>query len=225
MIIDIKQVNRNMTIKQLTEQDKAEISAFLDAEAGLSDLMAQSEAGKTLERYSLIGDVMRADDKDFIYLDIADKVASQLEHEAIFADFGQSTVKSDTVKTERKTDNVVPFNWKKPFSQVAIAASVAMFAIIGVQTLPTDNLGATTEALPVLQTIPFGGMASPVSYSSAQPALQSAASGLRKLQQQRIGALVLEHQRQTRIATSVKKPQNTNLNTLEIDRLETGKTK
>ena len=79
-----------MTIKQLTEQDKAEISAFLDAEEGMSDLMAQSEAGKTLERYSLIGDAMRADDKDFIHLDIASKVASQLEHEPIFADFNKS---------------------------------------------------------------------------------------------------------------------------------------
>lgn len=35
-----------MTIKQLTEQDKADISAFLDAEEGMSDLMAQSDAEK-----------------------------------------------------------------------------------------------------------------------------------------------------------------------------------
>jgi len=204
-----------MTIKQLTEQDKAEISAFLDAEEGMSDLMAQSEAGKTLERYSLIGDAMRADDKDFIHLDIASKVASQLEHEPIFADFKKSESSIQVTKDEKASDNVVAFNWKKPFSQIAIAASVAMFAIIGVQTVPTDDAQVIPESLPMFQTVPFGGMATPVSYSSEQPALQNAASGLRKLQQQRIGALVLEHQRQTRIASSVKKQQNEALNDIE----------
>jgi sigma-E factor negative regulatory protein RseA len=204
-----------MTIKQLTEQDKAEISAFLDAEEGMSDLMAQSEAGKTLERYSLIGDAMRADDKEFIHLDIASKVASQLEHEPIFADFNKSELKSEIVKEDKVPDNVVAFNWKKPFSQVAIAASVAMFAIVGVQTIPTDDAQVMTESLPMLQTVPFGGMVTPVSYSTEQPALENAASGLRKLQQQRIGALVLEHQRQTRIASSAKKQQNEDLNNHE----------
>jgi len=204
-----------MTIKQLTEQDKAEISAFLDAEEGMSDLMAQSEAGKTLERYSLIGDAMRADDKDLIHLDIASKVASQLEHEPIFADFKKSESSIQVTKDEKASDNVVAFNWKKPFSQIAIAASVAMFAIIGVQTVPTDDAQVIPESLPMFQTVPFGGMATPVSYSSEQPALQNAASGLRKLQQQRIGALVLEHQRQTRIASSVKKQQNEALNDIE----------
>jgi len=204
-----------MTIKQLTEQDKAEISAFLDAEEGMSDFMAQSEAEKTLERYSLIGDAMRADDKDFIHLDIASKVASQLEHEPIFADFNKSEVKTAAVKEEKVPDNIVAFNWKKPFSQIAIAASVAMFAIIGVQTVPSDESQAITESLPSLQTVPFGGMVAPVSYSTEQPALKNAASGLRKLQQQRIGALVLEHQRQTRIASSAKKQQNEDLNNHE----------
>lgn len=199
-----------MTIKQLTEQDKAEISAFLDAEEGMSDLMAQSEAGKTLERYSLIGDAMRADDKDFIHLDIASKVASQLEHEPIFADFNKFNSNASIENEDKEPDNVVAFNWKKPFSQIAIAASVAVFAIVGVQTVPTQEQ-AIPESLPNLQTVPFGGMASPVSYSTEQPALENAASGLRKLQQQRIGALVLEHQRQTRIASSEKKQQNKDL--------------
>lgn len=199
-----------MTIKQLTEQDKAEISAFLDAEEGMSDLMAQSEAGKTLERYSLIGDAMRADDKDFIHLDIASKVASQLEHEPIFADFNKFNSNASIENEDKEPDNVVAFNWKKPFSQIAIAASVAVFAIVGVQTVPTQDQ-AIPESLPNLQTVPFGGMASPVSYSTEQPALENAASGLRKLQQQRIGALVLEHQRQTRIASSEKKQQNKDL--------------
>ncbi|SFC21710.1 sigma-E factor negative regulatory protein [Pseudoalteromonas denitrificans] len=205
-----------MTIKQLTEQDKAEISAFLDAEEGLSEFMIQSEAGKTLEKYSLIGDVMRANDKDFIHLDIASKVASQLEHEPIFADFNKSDVVSNVQVDAEKTDNVVAFNWKKPFSQIAIAASVAMFAIVGVQNLPTDDV-QVTESLPLLQlqTTPFGGVASPVSYSSEKPALQNASSNLRKLQQQRIGALVMEHQRQTRIATSEKKLQSDDLNKIK----------
>lgn len=158
---------------------------------------------------------MRADGKDFIHLDIASKVASQLEHEPIFADFNKSESSTEVVKEDKVSENVVAFNWKKPFSQIAIAASVAMFAIVGVQTVPTNETQLMPESLPILQTIPFGGMATPVSYSSEQSALQSAASGLRKLQQQRIGALVLEHQRQTRIASSEKKQQNEVLNNFE----------
>ena len=50
-------------------------------------------------------------------------------------------------------------------------------------------------------------MAFPVSYSSEQPALENAEQGLRELQQQRIGALVLEHQRQARVAYSLEKSQ------------------
>jgi sigma-E factor negative regulatory protein RseA len=46
-----------------------------------------------------------------------------------------------------------------------------------------------------------------VSYSS-EPALENAEQGLRELQQQRIGALVLEHQRQARVANAIQTAQN-----------------
>ena len=45
-----------------------------------------------------------------------------------------------------------------------------------------------------------------MSYST-EPALENAEKGLRELQQQRIGALVLEHQRQARVAYSLEKAQ------------------
>ena len=105
------------------------------------------------------------------------------------------------VNTE--ADNkIVAFNWRKPVAQLAIAASVAMFTIVGVNTLPQGE-DAVQNEIPLLQTTPLTGMASPVSYSSA-PALENAEQGLRELQQQRIGALVLEHQRQARVAHSLK---------------------
>jgi sigma-E factor negative regulatory protein RseA len=57
-----------------------------------------------------------------------------------------------------------------------------------------------------LQSTPLTGIASPVSYSS-EPAIENAEKGIRELQQQRIGALVLEHQRQARVAYSLEKAQ------------------
>ncbi|RRS06520.1 anti-sigma 24 factor, partial [Pseudoalteromonas sp. J010] len=54
-----------------------------------------------------------------------------------------------------------------------------------------------------LQSTPFAGGVSPVSLST-EPALESAAKGIRELQQQRIGALVLEHQRQSRMAYALQ---------------------
>ncbi len=197
-----------MTKVHLTEENKAHISAVLDSEEALSELMTTSEAGKQFERYSLIGDVMRNDASDVIHIDIADSVAELLEHEPVFADFKQTQLEPESKATESKLpDNVVPFNWKKPVSQIAIAASVAVFAIMGVQTLPSGDAPGVAEPAPMFQTKPFGGIAAPVSYSS-EPALDNATNGLRKLQQQRIGALVLEHQRQTRIATQETPDKN-----------------
>ena len=140
---------------------------------------------------------MRAESEDAFVFDISDSVAQALESEPVYADFTQSASQPAPLAATG-TDNVVAFNWRKPVAQLAIAASVAMFAIVGVQTLPQGENSPSNE-IPMLQTTPVTGMASPVSYSS-EPALQNAEQGLRELQQQRIGALVLEHQRQARVA-------------------------
>ena len=197
-----------MTKAHSTENEH--LSALFDGEAQFNDLKFTEKERETFERYALLGDVVRAKPEQDIFIDIADKVAAQLESEPVYGDFSSSKTQQTSVDAVDKADesNVVSINWKKPLGQIALAASVAMFAIVGLQTLPGSNESAQGEAVPMFQTTPVGGgFASPVSYST-EPALENAKQGLRELQQQRIGALVLEHQRQARIATQAQVVDN-----------------
>jgi len=194
-----------MTKAHLNKLDNESLSALLDGEQHLADAKIAEQDVSTFGRYALIGDAMRAQKNNHdIHIDISERVALALESEPVYADFTQSKAQSK-VDDKPEQNNVVAFNWRKPVAQLAIAASVAMFAIVGVSTLPQSD--PQQNEIPLLQTTPLTGMASPVSYSSA-PALENAEQGLRELQQQRIGALVLEHQRQARVANSLQTAQN-----------------
>lgn len=195
-----------MTKAHLNKLDNEVLSALLDGEQHLTDAKIAEQDVTTFGRYALIGDAMRAQkNNNDVHIDISDRVALALESEPVYADFNQPNTEPQAV-TETVKNNVVAFNWRKPVAQLAIAASVAMFAIVGINTLPQSNNQQQSE-IPLLQTTPLTGMASPVSYSS-EPALENAEQGLRELQQQRIGALVLEHQRQARVANSLQTAQN-----------------
>ncbi|ALS32131.1 sigma-E factor negative regulatory protein RseA [Pseudoalteromonas translucida KMM 520] len=186
--------------------DDESLSALLDGEQQLADAKIAEQDVATFGRYALIGDAMRAQkDHSDIHIDISKRVALALESEPVYADFSQSKAQSAPQSDTINDNKVVVFNWRKPVAQLAIAASVAMFAIVGVNMLPQGD-GAQQSEIPLLQTTPFTGIASPVSYSS-EPALKNAENGLRELQQQRIGALVLEHQRQARVAHSLEAAQ------------------
>ncbi|AQQ00473.1 metal ABC transporter ATP-binding protein [Pseudoalteromonas aliena] len=196
-----------MTKAHLNKLDNETLSALLDGEQHLTDAKVADHDVATFGRYALIGDAMRAQkNNQDIHIDISDRVALALENEPVYADFNQPNTEPQAIAETIQGNNVVAFNWRKPVAQLAIAASVAMFAIVGVNTLPQSNNEQQNE-IPLLQTTPLTGMASPVSYSS-EPALENAEQGLRELQQQRIGALVLEHQRQARVANSLQTAQN-----------------
>ncbi|WP_213608871.1 RseA family anti-sigma factor [Pseudoalteromonas sp.] len=191
-----------MTKAHVNRLDNESLSALLDGEHALNDAPIASDDVATFGRYALIGDAMRAkENNNNTNFDISERISLALESEPVYADFSQpeSTAEPLTTQGDKK---VVAFNWRKPVAQLAIAASVAMFTIVGINTLPQAEDSVQNE-IPLLQTTPLTGMASPVSYSSA-PALENAEQGLRELQQQRIGALVLEHQRQARAAHSLK---------------------
>ncbi|AIY64902.1 sigma-E factor negative regulatory protein [Pseudoalteromonas piratica] len=184
----------------LNEKRKEQISALFDDEQSLESRHLGDELEHAASRYSLIGDVMRGEGQSLIQIDIADQVALALEQEETY---NQEPFAEDAnVTTQQNT--VAISNWKKPFAQLAIAASVAAVAVIGVQTVPqsTDSINAEPQ-IQNLETIPFGGTATPVSYST-EPALETAQKGLKELEEKRLGALLIEHQRQSRIAQAEK---------------------
>ncbi len=170
-----------------------QVSAWLDGESTLTD--SQGDIAAKATRFGLIGDVMRQDDKPVI--DISNAVSLALENEP-----SHQAPEHNLEMASGNTAKIVRF--PKPMAQFAIAASVALVAVIGVSLQPGQQVGVGSDNLPLLQTKPFAGAASPVSLSTEQPARVNAAAGLRELQQQRIGALVRDHQQQIRLASQVK---------------------
>ena len=87
----------------------------------------------------------------------------------------------------------------KPFGQIAIAASAAGLMILGVQQNVADN--QTILPNQVVQTVPFAGVADPVSFN-----YQSANSATKQqeylIQQRRFQALLVDHQQQIKFNTA-----------------------
>jgi sigma-E factor negative regulatory protein RseA len=189
-----------MTKVNPTQSSNEVTSRIIDGDLKLEQSSLSHFDAEKFARYAQIGDVMREGHSGGFSIDITASVAQALEQEPCHS------VESDaqaTLETEGNSKVVKLSNWRKPFSQIAIAASVALVAVVGVNTLPQNSTPAGDE-LPVLQSRPLAGGVAPVSFSTEQPALQNAEQGIRDLQQQRIGALVLEHQRQSRVAYALQ---------------------
>lgn len=91
--------------------------------------------------------------------------------------------------------------WVKTVMQGAIAASVALIAVIGVQQNQQAPDDALTSPLPVLQTRPIGGVATPVSLSQSTVDSRFAAQEqqLKLEQQRRLQELMQARQQQIRL--------------------------
>ncbi|MCG7548277.1 RseA family anti-sigma factor [Pseudoalteromonas sp. Of7M-16] len=188
-----------MTQSKFDVNNEQMTSEILDAERELKmGNQAQLDADK-FARYALIGDVMRQKEQSTPCIDITASVAAAIADEPVY----NMTEEEPAQELQSKNSNVVQMSfWRRPLSQVAIAASVALCTVIGVNNFtPQNNIDAQA---PMLQSMPLTGTVAPVSLSS-EPAMQSAERGVRELQKQRIGALVLEHQRQSRMAHALSK--------------------
>ena len=172
------------------------LSAFIDSEladdAFLSELIKNEQMVDQFSRYHLIGDVMRGDSPAGMKIDISSAVMSALDDEPTVM------APSAAAKTDAKpaaVNNVVPLF--KKVGQYAIAASVAASVVIGVQ-VNTAQQDSLTPA-PVLDTVPFVGVAEPVSLQ-AQPMNSDKLTEQQDLEQRRkINAFLQDHKLQQRM--------------------------
>ena len=169
------------TVKKMADKEK--ISSLLDGEEldqGIINALAVDEdSQQTWQNFNLIGDVMRGEAPQNKEWDIAAKVALALEDEP--AHTGQiqaepASVVSIATAREARVEESQPTPqqakrkmpaWLTQFGQVAVAASVSLAVIVGVQQYNGGEESLTTSTgeaqLPVLETIPFAGTAEPVS--------------------------------------------------------------
>ncbi|MFQ1744665.1 sigma-E factor negative regulatory protein [Aeromonas veronii] len=191
--------------------NKEQISALMDGDLSdaevLNELEMDSDLQATWGRYHLIGDAMRGDLPVNLQLDLSDSIMAALEDEpTILAPKPVETASVvQPVVAPIKTDsnNVVPLFRRvgQQLGQYAIAASVAAAVIFGVQQYQGQD---GVPANPVLNTIPIGGSAAPVSvHYPQQDGARARQQGLTEQQMQeqreRINAFLRDHQLQQRL--------------------------
>ena len=185
--------------------NKELLSALMDGD--LSDMEVLNELGTdpalqdTWSRYHLIGDAMRGDLPVNLQLDLSDSIMLALEDEPAILAPKPAQPAAPQVQPAGK---VIPFvrRFGQQVGQYAIAASVAAAVIFGVQQYQGKD-GVPTS--PVLNTIPVGGSAAPVSVHYPQDGSRTGVrqQGLSEQQMQeqreRINAFLRDHQLQQRL--------------------------
>lgn len=192
------------------------VSATVDGETDaqtMAELVADTHSHDKWHNYHMIGDAMRGELPQTLVLDLSASIAAAIEREpAIVApQLASNTTATLTAEAERvavaneqrgaERHNVVSLF--KQFGQYAIAATVALFAVVGVQ-----NYNQSTEddagAAPVLVTRPLVGSASPVSLQTgpvSQTQNQSYSNDQVNEQRRRINTYIQDHMLQQRLNT------------------------
>ncbi|WP_323969662.1 RseA family anti-sigma factor [Aeromonas veronii] len=190
--------------------NKEQISALMDGDLSDAEVLNELEMDSDLQdiwgRYHLIGDAMRGDLPVNLQLDLSDSIMAALEDEpTILAPKPVETapVLQPAVAPVKTDPNVVPLFRRvgQQLGQYAIAASVAAAVIFGVQQYQGQD---GVPANPVLNTIPIGGSAAPVSvHYPQQDGARARQQGLTEQQMQeqreRINAFLRDHQLQQRL--------------------------
>ncbi|ASP48418.1 sigma-E factor negative regulatory protein [Cognaticolwellia beringensis] len=156
------------------------------------EMLNDSHLSATWQRYHLMGDVMRGETSDVINLDLSSKIAEAIADEPTILAPRASNNLAGKLKAK-----VVQF--AKPFGQMAIAASAAGLMVMGVQQNTADT-DALLPASQVVKTMPFGGIAEPVSLNFQQTSRTSEKQAFIE-QQRRFQALLSDHQLQVKLSS------------------------
>lgn len=190
------------------------VSAAVDGEVDeqvLAELAADTDSHQQWRDYHMIGDAMRGELPKMIDLDLCANIAAAIAEEP-------SIIAPKRVQPEaatRKLANVIPMF--KQFGQYAIAASVALVAVVGVQNY-TQVAEQDISPLPVLNTRPLIGSASPVSLQTGPVQQNSNHANERVMEQrQRINTYIQDHMLQQRLNNSVNIDDNSDTTPIPVN--------
>ncbi|VEE60965.1 Sigma-E factor negative regulatory protein [Shewanella putrefaciens] len=182
------------------------VSAAVDGETDLqtmAELAADTHSHNKWRNYHVIGDAMRGELPQTMALDLSASIAAAIELEPAIVSPQVSapevTAAPQQVAVNAGQSRVVPLF--KQFGQYAIAATVAMFAIVGVQNFNQTADDAASPS-PVLITRPLVGSASPVSLQTG-PVQQNQGYTNDQMNEQRrrINTYIQDHMLQQRLNT------------------------
>ena len=157
----------------------------------LDSILNDPHLAERWENYHLIGDILREETPEAIQVDLSEQIAQAIADEpTVLAPKRNKILEATKAK-------VVQF--AKPFGQVAIAASAAGLMILGVQQTNVAENEAIVPSQQVVQTVPFAGVADPVSLNYQTPN-RAAQKQAYIEQQRRFQALLADHHQQVKLS-------------------------
>ena len=170
----------------------------------LDSLLQDPDLQQQWLRYQMIGSVIRKELPDQLDIDFSDRFEALLDGEETYQLTAQPELQLQPVMATTRWNRfktAANKPWMKTMMQGAIAASVALVAVVGVQQSQTSPDDAFTSPLPVLQTRPIGGVATPVSLSqnTVESSFAAQEQQLKLEQQRRLQELMQARQQQIRL--------------------------
>lgn len=195
-------------IKSGQEWVSAAVDGEVDAQT-LAELSADNNSHDKWQNYHLIGDAMRKELPTAFNLDLSASIAAAIELEpsilAPQAQLSTPLANKAQIDDSAKPSNVVPLF--KQLGQYAIAASVALVAVIGVQNYNQDQ--NNQAPMSVLSTRPLVGTVSPVSLQTGAVSNGQAVTNEQLVEQRRrINAYIQDHMLQQRLNPGVVQDDN-----------------
>lgn len=195
----------------MTDKHNEHLSALLDGEdmdASVLDSMLTDDAQRDrLQRYQLASSIIRNEAQPGMAIDISAAVAAQVAAEPAHNVVVAPAKRAGSSWTRPAAND----SWWRPAASLAVAASVALVTVIGVNNYMLDPSEAggqpSATANPVFETSPLSGMASPVSFNAVQeaPMLQENTQGTD--QRRYIQSYFVDHQQQTQLSQQEDSPE------------------
>ncbi|MDX5407564.1 MAG: anti-anti-sigma factor [Chromatiaceae bacterium] len=178
------------------------------SKAQLDSLLSSAQLQQTLERYQMLGAVLRHETQSPLPASFADDFAAALENEPTYQ------LKSSQSLFSRIKGGVAQAangRWLQPVAQGAVAAGVALIAVLGVQQYQKPGEEMLTPQ-PMLQTQPIAGFATPVSLSQTTVSDRFAEQEQQAMleQQKRLQALLNAHRQQVRVMEQAQQAKQQN---------------
>ena len=188
------------------------LSAYIDGEQvnhELTEKLCQdAELQESWEDFHTIRSIMRQESNVVLGADFTAKMESLIATEEI-----QVPNAMTSQPLPQEVENT-PFMqklkaWFMPITQVAVAASVCLVAVLGVQSFNAKSTVQSAVDAPVLQTLPFNNGVQEVSYNAPSKDVMTAEQLEQK--NKRIGAMLQSYELQRRVyADSINLGQNRN---------------
>ncbi|WP_448757830.1 RseA family anti-sigma factor [Aggregatibacter sp.] len=188
------------------------LSAYMDGEqvnpTFTEQLCQDAELQESWEDFHTIRSIMRKESNVVLGADFTAKMESLIATEEI-----QVPNAMTSQPLPQEVENT-PFMqklkaWFMPITQVAVAASVCLVAVLGVQSFNAKSTVQSAVDAPVLQTLPFNNGVQEVSYNAPSKDVMTAEQLEQK--NKRIGAMLQSYELQRRVyADSINLGQNRN---------------